>query len=73
MAKATEETLGELHGLVADYLIKQMRSGEEISPQMINQAIKLLKDNGIEATPGDSKMDDLAKEIESLDLYEYGT
>lgn len=47
MSKAADEAiLQELHKLVADTLKTQLK--DEPSPQMLAQAIKFLKDNGIE-------------------------
>lgn len=56
MSKATEELLGELHGLTAKVLMEVLNkkhfdpdTGEEIPvpAQYIAQALKLLKDNSI--------------------------
>lgn len=48
MSKAAKmDALEALHAAVADVLKVQLQ-GEEVSPQMIAQAIKFLKDNGVE-------------------------
>lgn len=49
MAKrATEDLLGQLHNLTAEALIKKVASGEATAAEIAN-AIRFLKDNGIEA------------------------
>lgn len=45
---ATEDFLGEVHKATAEYLLARLRSGEATSADISN-AIKFLKDNGIEA------------------------
>lgn len=65
MSKATEQKLSDLHGLVADVLLAQLR-GEWVSPQMISQAVKFLKDNGIEAGPENDAMNDLASKVQQF-------
>jgi hypothetical protein len=48
MSKAASETsLQSLHSLVADVLAEQLSEGDA-SPQLLAQAIKFLKDNGVE-------------------------
>lgn len=47
MGRATEELLSKLHGAVATELLRRVETGEA-SPADIAQAVKLLKDNGIE-------------------------
>lgn len=46
MSKATEDLLNTLHGRVAQTLIQHI-DDEEVSPAMMAQAIKFLKDNDI--------------------------
>ena len=48
--KAQKEILEELHGSVALELLQRIRSGEA-RPADIANAIKFLKDNGIEGLP----------------------
>ena len=50
MSKAPQATLETLHSQVAQELLHRITSGEASSADMSN-AIKFLKDNGIEATP----------------------
>lgn len=48
MSKAANQNyLEELHKIVAETLTEQL-GGDDVSPQLIAQAIKFLKDNGIE-------------------------
>lgn len=46
--KANEDALNLLHSLVAQDLIKRIKTGEA-TPQEISQAIKFLKDNEVTA------------------------
>ena len=48
--KARKEVLEELHGTVAGELLHRIRNGEARPADMAN-AIKFLKDNGIEGLP----------------------
>ena len=48
--KARKEILEELHGTVAVELLNRIRNGEARPADMAN-AIKFLKDNGIEGLP----------------------
>ena len=48
--KARKEVLEELHGTVAVELLNRIRNGEA-RPADIANAIKFLKDNGIEGLP----------------------
>ena len=50
MSKANQETLENLHSQVAQELLQRIISGEASSADMSN-AIKFLKDNGIEGLP----------------------
>lgn len=55
MARASEDLLDALHGLVAGTLKDQIEGyvarGEPVPPQLLAQAIKFLKENGIDADP----------------------
>ena len=46
MSRASEDLLGQLHGLIAEGFIEKFKSGEATSADY-NAAIKFLKDNGI--------------------------
>ena len=50
MTRAPEKRLGDLHTLIAEQLITKVASGEATAAEMAN-AIRFLKDNGIEALP----------------------
>ena len=50
MSKAPQDTLENLHSQVAQELLQRIISGEASSADMSN-AIKFLKDNGIEGLP----------------------
>lgn len=53
MAKATEESLSELHGMVAEVLLGQLRG--EPNSSTLKLAIEFLHKNNITADLGDSK------------------
>jgi hypothetical protein len=63
--KATEDHLNNLHGIVTSRLVEAM-SAEEVSPAMMAQAIKMLKDNdittSIENNEGLSSLSDALRE-----------
>ena len=61
MGKAPQETLETLHSQVAQELLQRIISGEASSADMSN-AIKFLKDNGVEGLPvQDSPLGNLAE------------
>lgn len=64
--KATEDLLATLHSAVAQDLLKRIKAGEA-SPQLINAAIKFLKDNGIEVDPANSEDLDALKNLPVFD------
>jgi hypothetical protein len=45
---ATEETMSELHEILAKELVRKIKSGEATASEL-SVAVKFLKDNGIEA------------------------
>ncbi|RWM84302.1 hypothetical protein [Mesorhizobium sp.] len=51
MSAASKDLMDALHGIVAQELINRIKSGEA-SAADISNAIKFLKDNGIEAVLG---------------------
>lgn len=74
--RATENLLASLHGLVAQSLTAEIQrlvaEGEGITPSLIAQAIKFLKDNGIDAPARENThIDSLANELGDLDLDEF--
>jgi len=80
VTKASEDTLDSLHNLVADSLIEEIRSyrchvGEDgklapitLPPALLAQAIKFLKDNGIDSPVRAKKLaDTLAGKMPDFD------
>ena len=67
MPRASEDTLGELHELIAKDLIAKIKSGEATSAD-INAAIKFLKDNDISCVV--SQSDDMKELVDSLPDYD---
>jgi hypothetical protein len=64
--KARKEVLEELHGTVAVELLNRIRNGEARPADMAN-AIKFLKDNGIEGLPVEgSPLGNLVNSMPSL-------
>ena len=68
MSSATREELSNLHALVAQELLKLIRDPDpEIKLKGLNQAIKFLKDNHIEASAGQgTPLQDLMDEVAEL-------
>ena len=64
---ATEDTLGELHELIARGLISRLKSGEATSADY-TAAIKFLKDNGISCIG--TRNDDMKELVDSLPVYD---
>ena len=68
MSKAANmKVLEELHAAVAKVLKDALSEAEEASPQMLAQAIKFLKDNGVEPAKDidNSALDELARKVRS--------
>lgn len=73
---ATEDALQALHKLVADTLVSEIRAvhtddegkPKPKSPQLLAQAIKFLKDNGIEPAKDvqNEALDRLSKEVDDV-------
>ena len=78
MSRATSDLLDSLHGLVAgalkDELVRAMSAKDEdgnpvpINPQLIDKALKFLKDNAITAPLGNKPVSDLSAALADLDL-----
>jgi len=67
---ASEETLGALHEAVASNLLKKILAGTATGPE-ISSAIKMLKDNDIQAIPTPSNhLGNLAKSLPDFDTEE---
>jgi len=74
MSRASEDLLGQLHGLIAEGFIEKFKSGEATSADY-NAAIKFLKDNGINCVGhADESMNELIDKIEVYDdsMLNYG-
>lgn len=67
--RASADALDRLHAQVADVLTASLR-GDEVSPQMIAQAIKFLQVNGIDAPAAvkNARTEALAKELQDLSV-----
>ena len=64
---ASEDSLGELHELIARTLTAKLKSGEA-SAGDISAAIKFLKDNGISCIA--SRNEDMKELIDALPVYD---
>lgn len=74
MTRASDDVVDALHGIVADSLIQQIKaaqaSGEAIPPALLAQAIKFLKDNGVDAPARQgSKVDTLKEAMPDFDEH----
>jgi hypothetical protein len=71
MSAASKDLMDALHSIVAKELTDRIKSGEA-SAADISNAIKFLKDNGIEAVLGKgSGVDSLAKQFPTFNDDEY--
>jgi hypothetical protein len=80
MSRASEKAMDQLHAAVALLLSNELDRasnraeskpddpGAAISPQLLSQAIKFLKDNGVSAPGGSSRVADLETKLMDLDL-----
>lgn len=78
--RASEKAMDELHATVALLLNNELSRAciraetkpddpsAAISPQLLSQAIKFLKDNGVSAPVGSSRTADLQSKLMDLDL-----
>lgn len=66
MARATEDALDALHALTVKKLTEALKK-DEVSPQMISAAIKMLKENGIDTPARSARIDGLAQALRDLD------
>ena len=72
--RATEDILGQLHGLIAQGFIEKFKSGEATSADY-NAAIKFLKDNNINCVgQANDTMKELVDELPTFDdsMLNYG-
>lgn len=65
--RATEALLAELHNQTAKHLIERLKSGQA-TPAEVGNAIRFLKDNGIEAVPEEN--DKLNQIVQHLPDFE---
>lgn len=85
MSRANEALLDAIHGLVAgslkDELVRAaaraaLPTEDEgyapLSPQLIDKALKFLKDNGVDAPAASARVDGLASTLADLDLDDVG-
>ncbi len=82
MSRATSDLLDAIHGLVAGSLRDELvraaalandpdpEKRQPINPQLIDKALKFLKDNAITAPLGNKPVNDLAAQLADLDLDE---
>src|SRR3546814_13085183 len=81
MSRAGSDLLDLIHSLVASTLKEELLRAAEraalpkdnedyapINPQLLDKAMKFLKDNGVDAPKGNQKVDDLAAKLADLDL-----
>lgn len=78
MSRANSDLMDMIHGLVAsslkDELLRAASARDElgnpvpINPQLLDKAMKFLKDNGIDAPRANKKVDELAGVLTDLDL-----
>lgn len=80
MSRGSSDLLDSLHGLVADGLRQELERAIElanhedpelrqpINPQLIDKALKFLKDNEITAPQSNAPTNDLAQTLGDLDL-----
>jgi hypothetical protein len=81
MSRAGSDLMDMIHGLVAgslkDELVRATTRAAlpmddpnyaPLNPQLLDKALKFLKDNGIDAPKGNKKVDDLAMTLADLDL-----
>ena len=76
--RASESQLDLLHGLLTAALTDELKSAikramdpvnpQPLNPQLLDKAIKFLKDNGVSAPASSPKVDRLAATLEDLDL-----
>lgn len=80
MSRAGSDLMDMIHGLVADGLSQELQRAMSatdefgnpvpINPQLLDKAMKFLKDNGIDAPRANAKVDSLAHVLADLNLDE---
>lgn len=64
--KASQESLEELHALLADFF-KGALKADEVQPSLLNAARQFLKDNGIEANLSQGQVLSIVEDIPTFD------
>lgn len=84
MSRANEALLDAIHGLVAGSLKDELTRAAAmaalpdpekrvpLNPQLIDKALKFLKDNGVDAPARSARVDELAATLGDLDIDEVG-
>ncbi len=65
-SKATQNSLEELHALLADYFKGALKE-TDVAPSLLNAARQFLKDNGIEASLDNGAILEIADGIPTFD------
>ena len=65
--RATEVSLDELHGKLAEHWKKRLDSGEDLSAAELTALQKFLTDNGIKCLPGSGRIAPVADAFAALD------
>lgn len=78
MSRASSDLMDMLHGLVADGLKQELERAMcardedgnpvPLNPQLLDKAMKFLKDNGIDAPKSSPKVDALASQLAGLNI-----
>jgi hypothetical protein len=80
MSRATSDALDAIHGLLAGALADELKAAidlskhddedkrQPINPQLLDKAMKFLKDNAITAPANNKPLHDLASTLGDLDL-----
>ncbi len=82
MSRATSDLLDMLHGMVAGSLVDEIKAAhalanhededkrQPINPQLLDKAMKFLKDNAITAPASNKPMSDLSSLLDDIDVDE---
>jgi hypothetical protein len=81
MSRGTLDVFEQLHSLLATGMAAELRRAIEraaldledpnyapLNPQLLDKAMKFVKDNGIDAPASNKPLNDLASELANLDL-----